>query len=332
MKRERGLLAVLILAAMIIGGGGIYLSGLELQSKSTLTISTTTSLYDTGLLDELKNQYEAEHPSVRVAFIPAGTGIAIEHAKNGDADMILVHSPSQEYSFMNETYGVNRKVFAYNFFTIIGPADDPAATLQTDALTALQMIYFYGHAHNTTLWVSRDDNSGTNSKEKSLWSAAGFDYDVIKEEPWFISSGSGMGSTLNIAENQNLYTLADIGTYLAYKSQGLIKLEQFVDEDEMLINIYSAIAVNQTTVPATNFDMAMAFIQWLLSDPIQTFIHDFGQSEYGLSLFQSAVPVLDAQSPLEIYTWIRNHGFFDYGGTLYECPPIWREGNYGLYP
>ncbi len=332
MKRERDLLAALIIVAMIIGGGGIYLSGLELQSRSTLTVSTTTSLYDTGLLDELKNRYETEYPSVRVAFIPAGTGIAIEHAKNGDADMILVHSPSQEHSFMNDTYGVNRKVFAYNFFTIVGPADDPATTQQTDALTALQMIYSYGHTHNTTLWVSRDDNSGTNSKEKSLWSAAGYDYDIIKEEPWFISSGSGMGATLNIAENQNLYTLADIGTYLAYRSEGLIHLEQFVDEDEVLINIYSAIAVNQTTVPVARFEMAMAFIQWLLSDPVQTFIHEFGQSDFGLSLFQSAVLVLESQSPLETYTWIRNYGFFDHGGVLYECPPIWREGNYNLYP
>ena len=332
LKRERTILAVLLTAAMILGAGGFYLIGLQLQSTDTLTISTTTSLYDTGLLDDLKDMYEAESPDVLVAFISAGTGIAIEHAKNGDADLILVHSPSQEYAFMNDTYGVNRKVFAYNYFTIVGPSSNPVGASQTDALTTLQMIYNYGHTHNTTLWVSRDDNSGTNSKEKKLWSAAGYNYSVMKNEPWFVSSGTGMGATLNIAENQGLYTLADIGTYLAYSSEGLIHLVQLVDEDETLINIYCAIAVNRTTVPAANFSRAMEFIQWLVSEPIQEIIGEYGQSDFGQSLFSPAVPVMETQFPADVYSWIRMYGFFEYEGTLYECPPPWRDGAYSFYP
>jgi tungstate transport system substrate-binding protein len=332
LRKERSILAVLFITAIVLRAGGFYFFGLQLQSKNTLTISTTTSLYDTGLLDELKDMYEAQYPDVLVAFISAGTGIAIEHAKNGDADLILVHSPSQEYTFMNDTYGVNRKVFAYNYFTIVGPTSDPVDANQTDSLAAFQMIYDYGHAHNTTLWVSRDDNSGTNSKEKRLWTAAGYNYSIIKNEPWFVSSGTGMGATLNIAENQNLYTLADIGTYLAYSSQGLIHLAQLVDEDETLINIYSAIAVNQTTVPAANFSIAMDFIQWLVSEPLQEFIGEYGQSDFGQSLFSPAVPVLETQSPSDVHSWIETYGFFDYEETLYECPPPWREGNYTFYP
>jgi tungstate transport system substrate-binding protein len=233
---------------------------------------------------------------------------------------------------MNDTYGVNRKVFAYNYFTIVGPESNPVGATQVDALAALQMIYNYGHSHNTTLWVSRDDNSGTNSKEKKLWNAAGYNYSVIKNEPWFVSSGTGMGATLNIAENQNLYTLSDIGTYLAYSSQGLIHLVQLVDEDETLINIYSAIAVNQTTIHHTNFSRAMDFIQWLVSEPIQEVIEEYGQSDYGQSLFSPAVPVLETHSPSDVYSWIGTYGFFEYEGTLYECPPPWREGSYTFFP
>ncbi|MHA2433706.1 MAG: substrate-binding domain-containing protein, partial [Candidatus Thorarchaeota archaeon] len=107
---------------------------------------------------------------------------------------------------------------------------------------------------------------------------------------------------------------------------------QLVDEDETLINIYSAIAVNQTTVPAANFSIAMEFIQWLVSEPIQEFIGEYGQSAFGQSLFSPAVPVLETQSPSDVNSWIETYGFFDYEGILYECPPPWRDGNYAFYP
>jgi tungstate transport system substrate-binding protein len=331
MRREMQMAATAAIIIIILAGAGFYVYWTQTQGKETLTISTTTSLYDTGLLDLLKERYEQSHPNVILAFISAGTGIAITHAKNGDADMILVHSPSQEYAFMNESYGVNRKIFAYNYFTIVGPSSDVAGVNQTNPITALQLIYDYGHAHNTSLWVSRDDLSGTNSKEIALWKAAGYNYTELRNEPWFLSSGSGMGSTLNIANQQSLYTLSDIGTFLKYRADGLITLDQLVQEGQDLLNVYSAIAVNSTTVPSANFTLAMNFIQWIVSPATQQIIADFGVADYGQGLFFPAVDILETESPAQIFGWIKDYAFFNAGGTLYECPPSWRMGDYGLY-
>ncbi len=331
MRRETQMAAAAIIIMGVLAGASFYIYWMQTQGKETLTISTTTSLYDTGLLDLLKERYEQDNPNVILAFISAGTGIAITHAMNGDADMILVHSPSQEYAFMNASYGVNRKIFAYNYFTIVGPSSDVAGINQTDPITALQMIYDYGHAHNTSLWVSRDDLSGTNSKEIALWNAAGYNYTELRDMPWFLSSGLGMGSTLNVAEEQSLYTLSDIGTFLKYRADSLITLEQLVEEGQDLLNVYSAIAVNSTTVTSVKFGLAMEFLQWLVSASVQQVIADYGVADYGQGLFFPAVDILETETPALIYGWIRDYAFFNDGGTLYECPPSWRSDDYGLY-
>ncbi|MFW9958590.1 MAG: substrate-binding domain-containing protein [Candidatus Odinarchaeota archaeon] len=331
MRRESRIIATIAVIAVILSGAAFYLYLSQVEGKETLTISTTTSLYDTGLLDAIKDTYEQRNPNVILAFITAGTGIAITHAKNGDADMILVHSPSQELAFMQEGYGVNRKIFAYNYFTIVGASADVVGINQTDPIEALQAIYTYGHAHNTSLWVSRDDLSGTNSKEIALWTAAGYNYTELKDESWFISSGLGMGSTLNIADEQSLYTLSDIGTYLKYKVDGLITLEQLVAEGQDLLNVYSGIAVNSIAVTSIKFALAMDFIKWLVNDTAQELIAAYGVADYGQGLFLPAVNIIKDQAPAQIFEWIRDYSFFDEGGQLYECPPAWRSGDFGLY-
>lgn len=331
MRRETKIAATAMAIIGILAGTSFYIYWIQTQGKETLTISTTTSLYDTGLLDLLKESYEEDYPNVILAFISTGTGIAITHAMNGDADMILVHSPSQEYAFMNASFGVNRKIFAYNYFTIVGPSSDVAGINETDPIIALQTIYAYGHAHNTSLWVSRDDLSGTNSKEIALWAAAGYNYTELRDEQWFVSSGLGMGSTLNVANEQSLYTLSDIGTYLKYRADDLIELDQLVEEGQDLLNVYSAIPVNSTTVITVKFNLAMEFLQWLATPAIQQLIADYGVADYGQGLFFPTVDILETESPVQIFQWIRNYAFFDDGGTLYECPPAWRTGDYGLY-
>lgn len=331
MRRETKIAATAMAIIGILAGTSFYIYWIQTQGKETLTISTTTSLYDTGLLDLLKERYEEDYPNVILAFISTGTGIAITHAMNGDADMILVHSPSQEYAFMNASFGVNRKIFAYNYFTIVGPSSDVAGINETDPIIALQTIYAYGHAHNTSLWVSRDDLSGTNSKEIALWAAAGYNYTELRDEQWFVSSGLGMGSTLNVANEQSLYTLSDIGTYLKYRADDLIELDQLVEEGQDLLNVYSAIPVNSTTVITVKFNLAMEFLQWLATPAIQQLIADYGVADYGQGLFFPTVDILETESPVQIFQWIRNYAFFDDGGTLYECPPAWRTGDYGLY-
>ena len=130
MQTWQKLLTVAALATIVVVAGTF--AYLNYFAKRRLIISTTTSLFDTGLLDEIEKQYEATRP-VDIQIISAGTGIAIEHAKNGDADVILVHAPSQEKTFLEQGWGVNRKIIAYNFFTIVGPEDDPA---QIDGKTA----------------------------------------------------------------------------------------------------------------------------------------------------------------------------------------------------
>jgi tungstate transport system substrate-binding protein len=306
-------------------------------AKRRLIISTTTSLYDTGLLDEIEKKYEATH-SVDINIISAGTGIAIQHAQNGDADVILVHAPSVEKTFLEDGYGLNRKIIAYNFFTIVGPSDDPAEIEGKTAKDALKSIVAYGESltdqsGQTKIWVSRGDNSGTHTKEQSLWKAAGYNYTLISAEPWYASVGSGMGDTLNVADQKSAYTLADIGTYLKFWKDGIISLIALLTEEKSLLNVYSVMAVNQT-MPANqtlheriNYADAMDFIKYLVSDETQQFIENYGKATYGQSLFYGAVQPLKNDAPQPIVSWIKDSAFFD--GS--ECPPQYRNDYPELY-
>jgi len=330
---------MLIIAALatitVVTGTLVYFNYF---ARRRLIISTTTSLYDTGLLDEIEKNYEATH-NVDINIIPAGTGIAIQHAKSGDADVILVHSPSMEKTFLEQGYGVNRKIIAYNFFTIVGPDDDPAGIEGKTAKDALKSIAAYGEglpdqSGQTKIWISRGDNSGTHSKEQSLWKAAGYNYALISAEPWYANVGSGMGDTLNVANQKSAYTLSDIGTYLKFSKDGAISLSALLTEEKSLLNVYSAMAVNQT-VPANqtiheriNYADAMDFIKYLVSDETQQFIENYGKDTYGQSLFYGAIQPLKNDAPQPIVTWIKDSAFID--GS--ECPQQYRNGYPELYP
>src|SRR4030043_480140 len=282
MQTWQKLLIIAALATIIVIAGTLVY--FNYFSKRRLIISTTTSLYDTGLLDELEKDYEAKNPSVDINIIPAGTGIAIQHAKNGDADLILVHAPAQEKTFLEEGWGINRKIIAYNFFTIVGPENDPAQISGKTATEALFNILSYGQnmpdqSGQTQIWVSRGDNSGTNSKEKSLWTAAGYNYTEISKEPWFAITGQGMGPTLTVADQKNAYTLSDIGTYLKFHDDGSIEITALITEEKALLNVYTVMAVNTATVQANqtihqqiNYNDAMDFIRYLASPSTQTMI------------------------------------------------------------
>lgn len=329
---------LLVIAAMattiVIAGTFVYFNYF---AKRRLIVSTTTSLYDTGLLDEIEKRYEATH-NIDINIISAGTGIAIQHAQNGDADLILVHSPSMEKTFLEQGYGVNRKIFAYNFFTIVGPDDDPAELSGKNATEALKSIVAYGESladqsGQTKIWVSRGDNSGTHSKEQSLWKAAGYNYTLVSDDPWYASVGSGMGDTLNVANQKSAYTLSDIGTYLKFWKDGTISLTALLTEEKSLLNVYSVMAVNQT-VPANrtlhsqiNYVDAMDFIKHLVSEETQQFIEDYGKIDYGQSLFYGAVQPLKDNAPQPTVSWIQSTAFFD--GS--ECPPQYRNGYPELY-
>lgn len=336
MQTWQKLIIVAALATIIVVAGTlVYYNSF---SKRRLFISTTTSLYDTGLLDLIESDYEATH-NVDLQITAVGTGIAIQQAENGDADVVLVHAPSIELDFLEGGFGVNRKIIAYNFFTIIGPADDPAQIQGKTAEEALFNIVQYGQnmpdqSGGTQIWISRGDNSGTNSKEKSLWTAAGYNYTELSNEVWFASTGQGMGATLNVANQKNAYTLSDIGTYLKFHADGSIELDALITEEESLLNVYSVMAVNAETVQANqtihesiNFNDAMDFIQYLILPETQQLIDSFGQDTYGESLFYKAVQPLKDNAPQPLVGWIKDYAFFD--GE--ECPPQYRINYPQLY-
>jgi len=336
MQAWQKLLIVAVLATIIvIAGTLIYFNYF---TKRRLFISTTTSLYDTDLLNVIETNYEATH-NVDLQITAVGTGIAIQQAENGDADVVLVHAPSTELKFLEGGYGVNRKIIAYNFFTIVGPADDPAQIYGLDASEALFDIVEYGRnmpdqSGQTQIWVSRGDNSGTNSKEKSLWTAAGYNCTELSDEVWFASTGQGMGATLAVTNQKNAYTLSDIGTYLKFSTDGTIDLDALIVEEQYLLNVYSVMAVNTATVQANqaihesiNFNDAMDFIEYLISPSTQQLINDFGKDTYEKSLFYEAVQPLEDNTPQPLVSWIQEYAFFD--GS--ECPPQYRNGYADLY-
>jgi tungstate transport system substrate-binding protein len=264
-------------------------------APQTLVIATTTSLYDTGLLDYLQPKFEAKYP-VKLKITSQGTGKAIELAKKGDADVLLVHSPSQELAFMKGGFGVNRRSFASNSFMIVGPAADPAGIKDMAPEAAFTTIYLKGMNKTAGIaFVSRGDGSGTHTAEQKIWTNAKYNYStqIQKSGTWYVEAGKGMGETLQMASEKGAYTLTDEGTYLAYK--GNLSLVPVVTKGASLLNIYSVMAVYNDKQPADKIQMANNFINFLIDPATQTDIGSYGVDKYGKSLFiPMSVTVPDA--------------------------------------
>ncbi|MEF8836583.1 MAG: substrate-binding domain-containing protein [Candidatus Bipolaricaulota bacterium] len=235
------------------------LSGEVLAAREELVLATTTSTYDSGLLSELNPVFE-ERFNVKIKTIAVGTGAAIRHAENGDADVIMVHARPAEDEFMKEGWGVNRRDLMYNDFIIVGPGDDPAGLSEmSKAAAAFQKI-----ANSGDKFVSRGDDSGTNKKELSIWDAAG----VEPSGKWYLEIGKGMGDALVQADKMGAYTMSDRGTYLSMKDN--LDLEILIQGpvkggDQVLMNPYGVIAVNPAKYPSVNYSMAMAYIGFVTS-------------------------------------------------------------------
>jgi tungstate transport system substrate-binding protein len=255
--------------------------------KTRLLLATTTSLYDTGLLEYLKPEFERQY-NAELLITSQGTGKALEIAKRGDCDILAVHSPEQEQEFIDGGYGINRKCFAYNYFIVVGPADDPAgiAGMAPDAAFSTIM------AKGTVLapgvsFVSRGDNSGTHAAEKKVWRAAGInDTGVLRQSGnWYIEAGRGMGETLQLASEKGAYTLTDEGTYLAY--QGNLRLVPLITKGDILLNVYSVIVPYNSRVTPEKIELANAFVRFMLSPETQDAIDAFGREKYGKNLFSA---------------------------------------------
>ncbi|WP_121744624.1 substrate-binding domain-containing protein [Natronorubrum halophilum] len=240
-------------------------------SGETLTLTTTTSTYQTGLLDELNAPFQDRY-GVTVEAIPKGTGDALETARNGDSDAVMVHARSLEDEFMEDGYGVNRRDLMFNDFVIVGGPDDPASIAGSDDAAAA----FAAIADSESMFFSRGDNSGTHTKELEIWDEAGFDVESAGE--WYNDSGGGMGEILNVANEREACTLADRGTYLSMRSN--IDLEILVQGPveggpELLANPYGIVAVNPAVHDHVNYDLSMAYIGYLTSVEGQEIIENY---------------------------------------------------------
>jgi len=244
-------------------------------ANPVLRLSTTTSVNDSGLLPYLQPYFEAA-TGYQLEVTSAGTGAAIKKGETGDADALLVHAKASEEEFIEAGYGVERKPFMYNYFVIVGPADDPAGI--ADCQTAADA--FKKIAESESTFVSRGDDSGTNKKELQIWEAAGVDPDG---QEWYVNAGAGMGATLTQAAERQGYTLSDKGTFLSNEANKSLAI--VLGESEDMKNTYSMIAINPEKWPDTNIDGANAFIDWMLSDEAADLIAKYGVEEYGEPLF-----------------------------------------------
>ena len=240
-----------------------------------LILATTTSTQDSGLLDYLLPDFEKEN-NVKIDVIAVGSGQALQTGKDGNADVLLVHSPAAEKTFMDDGDGVRREDVMYNDFVIVGPEGDPAKISgMTSAADAFKAI-----AAAQAAFVSRGDDSGTHSKEKAIWKSA----EIEPQGDWYVSAGQGMGAVLTMADEKQAYTLSDRATYLAMTKEGLGS-KILVEGDKALFNPYGVIAVDPAKSPKINNALANQFIDWLTSLPVQEKISQYGVEEFGQSLF-----------------------------------------------
>ena len=191
--------------------------------------------------------------------------------KDGDVDVVLVHAPTAEAKFIDAKYGLKRHQVMYNDFVIIGPANDPAGIKQAkSASDALQRI-----AEHAAIFVSRGDDSGTHKKELALWKSTG--KAVPEKQAWYVQTGQGMLATINVAAERGGYTMTDRGTYIKYADtmKGNPPLKVLVEQDQILLNQYSVLAINPKHCSNAKYDLATAFSDWMAGAEAQGLIRDF---------------------------------------------------------
>jgi tungstate transport system substrate-binding protein len=280
-----------VIALAVIAVAVIVIVIAATSAPAILIVATTTSLYDTDLWDALEPIFEQRY-DVDLQITAKGTGMALELGQRGDADVVTVHDPLQEAAFIAsghaveaEGYGTERVPWAYNYFIVIGPESDPAGISGLTPEEAFQEIQQVGEDDlETVRFVSRGDNSGTHGKEKAVWAAAGYNYTADIQGSgatagWYIEAGSGMGTTLVMANEDIAYTLTDKGTFLAY--QGDLDLVSLVDTGDILLNVYSVIICKN----GSNAEMANNLVDFLRAPEIQALIAGFGVPECGEPLF-----------------------------------------------
>ncbi|RMF10338.1 MAG: hypothetical protein D6763_05890 [Alphaproteobacteria bacterium] len=261
---KNGWLRFLASVLIVAFAGGLAAAA---AADRPLLVLSTTSVENSGLMAYLLPKFEAK-AGFKVVLAAFGTGQAIRAARNGDADLLIVHDKPSELAFMADGFGVERREFMYNDFLVVGPVDDPARIAgMTDVEAALRRIVATG-----ALFVSRGDTSGTHKAELRLWAAAGLDPNSF-DVSWYRAVGAGMGATLNAAAGMQAYTLVDRGTWLAFRNRRVLKA--LVEGDPRFVNQYSVLLINPERHPHLQHDKARVLADWLVSPEGQDAIGSF---------------------------------------------------------
>ncbi len=222
-----------------------------------IVVQSTTSTQNSGLYDYLLPLFTAE-TGIEVRVVAVGTGQAIKNARNGDADVLLVHAKPAEEAFVADGFGARRWDLMYNDFVLVGPADDPAGIAgERDIVAALKKLAGGGAA-----FASRGDDSGTHKKELSLWAAAGVDA-AAQSGGWYRETGSGMGATLNTGIGMGAYVLTDRATWIKFGNKAGYRI--VVEGDTRLFNQYGIVEVSAERHPHIKVAEARRFIDWMIS-------------------------------------------------------------------
>jgi tungstate transport system substrate-binding protein len=263
-----------IFAALLIASFIISSCNAPSSKNTNLLLVSTTSTQDSGLLDVILPAF-TEKTGYTVQLVAVGSGQALKIGAEGNADVILLHSPVAEKKFMSEGFGIDRRLVMHNDFILVGPPSDPAGIRGKTPVEALDAIF-----GSRVTFVSRGDESGTHVKELALWKNAALD---PADEDWYLETGQGQGPTLSIASEKAGYAITDRGTFLAYKAN--VDLEILVEGDPFLLNVYHVITVNPEKWPNVNLEGAQAFADFVTSPEGQKIIGEFGIDKYGQQLF-----------------------------------------------
>ena len=242
------------------------------DEKGFILLQSTTSTQNSGLYEWLLPKFSAE-TGIEVRVVAVGTGQALMNAANCDADVVIAHDREAEAEFVNSGYGVERFDLMHNDFIVVGPSADPAEIANSaSAANAFAKIADARHE-----FVSRGDLSGTNKKELAIWRTAG----IEPSGRWYLETGSGMGTALNISVGKNAYTLSDRATWQRFrnKAEHAIVFEGGND----LFNQYGIVAVDPNHCPSAKTELTGAFVDWMLSDDGQRTIGEFAPD--GIQLF-----------------------------------------------
>lgn len=243
-------------------------------ANPNLILATTTSTQDSGLLDVLVPMFEKQ-TGYTVKTVAVGTGEALKMGEQGNADVLLVHAPSSEVSYMDGGNGKDRFLVMHNDFIIVGPASDPAKIKDLGPKEAFTAIYDAGAP-----FVSRGDDSGTHKKELDFWKKAALE---PNGQAWYIETGQGMGASLTVASEKGAYILTDRATYLANKDK--LQLDILLEGNKALLNVYHVITVNPDKSSKINYEGALAFAKFMTDSATQKVIGEFGLDKYGQQLF-----------------------------------------------